>query len=68
MAGNDSTATPNQEIHACEIELTFPTNLQAEQAMQILQVDAEPTDRVTKQFRLIEETKDTDETVVTMLM
>ena len=38
--------------HACEVEVRFPTDLQAEQALQILQVDAEPTDRVTKSFRL----------------
>mmetsp|Transcript_17672 Transcript_17672/g.40552 ORF Transcript_17672/g.40552 Transcript_17672/m.40552 type:complete len:128 (+) Transcript_17672:182-565(+) len=40
-------------IHACEIEVTFPTNLQADQALRILQVDREPTDRVSKSFRLI---------------
>jgi hypothetical protein len=40
-------------IHACEIEITFPTNLQAEQALQILQVDKEPTDRASKSFHLV---------------
>lgn len=40
------------QVHVCEVLVTFPTNLQAEQAMQILQVDAEPTDRVHKSFRL----------------
>lgn len=44
-------------FHACEVQVTFPTNLQAEQALQVLQVDAEPTDRVTKSFRL-EQTND----------
>ena len=39
---------------ACEIEIAFPTNLQAEQALKVLQVDAEPTNRVTKSFRLLE--------------
>jgi hypothetical protein len=39
-------------VHACEVQIDFPTNLQAEQALQILQVDAEPTDRVTKSFRM----------------
>jgi hypothetical protein len=38
--------------HACEVQVTFPTDRQAEEALQILQVDAEPTDRVTKTFRL----------------
>jgi len=38
--------------HACEVQVTFPTDVQAEQALQILQVDAEPTDRVHKSFRL----------------
>jgi hypothetical protein len=41
--------------HACEIEVTFPTNLQAEQALQVLQVDQEPTDRVTKTFHLLKQ-------------
>mmetsp|Transcript_99114 Transcript_99114/g.277601 ORF Transcript_99114/g.277601 Transcript_99114/m.277601 type:complete len:94 (-) Transcript_99114:264-545(-) len=44
-------------LHACEVQIDFPTNLQAEQAMRILQVDAEPTDRVTKSFRM-ENTED----------
>eukprot|EP00536_Pseudo-nitzschia_multiseries_P003190 jgi/Psemu1/301811/fgenesh1_kg.47_\ len=39
--------------HSCEIEVTFPTNLQAEQALKILQVDREPTDRVSKSFQMI---------------
>jgi hypothetical protein len=45
----------NQEhsVHACEVEVTFPTNLQAEQAVQVLQVDQEPTDRVAKSFQLV---------------
>jgi hypothetical protein len=56
-----------QERHACEIQVTFPTDLQAEQAMKILQVDAEPTDRVTKSFRLHEETNE-KETLVSMIV
>lgn len=46
--------------HVCEIDVTFPTDLQAEQALQILQVDKEPTDRVSKTFQLLREegTKD----------
>jgi hypothetical protein len=39
--------------HACEIEVTFATNLQAQQALEILQVDKEPTDRVTKSFEIM---------------
>jgi hypothetical protein len=49
--------------HACEIEVTFPTNLQAEQALQILRVDREPTDRVKKTFDLIKTEIDKNETV-----
>lgn len=41
--------------HVCEIYVTFPTDLQAEQALQILQVDREPTDRVSKAFALVKE-------------
>lgn len=48
----DITTLPS---HACEIDITFPTDLQAEQALQILQVDKEPTDRVSKTFRLVRE-------------
>ena len=40
------------EKHACELEVTFSSAIQAEQAMQIMQVDQEPTDRVTKSFAL----------------
>ncbi|KAG7359863.1 transcription factor Pcc1 [Nitzschia inconspicua] len=40
--------------HTCEVEVTFSTNLQAKQALQVLQVDQEPTDRVTKSFSLVE--------------
>lgn len=55
--GADNTFTFTEKegshcIHACEIEVTFPTNLQAEQALQILQVDKEPTARVSKSFHL----------------
>lgn len=42
-------------LHACEIEVIFPTNEQAEQAIQILQVDREPTERVSKVFHLVNE-------------
>ena len=60
---SDETITKNtcveedgpRHIHACEIEVTFPTNLQAEQALQILRVDKEPTERVSKSFHLVKE-------------
>jgi hypothetical protein len=42
----------NDEKHACDLEVTFCNAVQAEQAMQIMQVDQEPTDRVTKSFSL----------------
>jgi hypothetical protein len=51
--------------HACEVRVSFPTNLQAEQAMQVLQVDPEPTDRVSKSFRL---ENDPDDNQVTMVV
>jgi FtsP/CotA-like multicopper oxidase with cupredoxin domain len=41
--------------HACEIQLAFPTHLQAQQVLQVLQVDQEPTDRVSKSFALVPE-------------
>jgi hypothetical protein len=50
---NDETSNRSDEkLHACEIKLTFPTPLQAQQAMQVLSVDAEPTTRVSKSFRI----------------
>ena len=49
----------NKEFHVCEITITFPTNQQAEQAKQILQVDTEPTDRVTKAFSLLQSNETT---------
>ena len=52
--GAGAAATAHRK-HACEIEVTFPTNLQAEQALKILQVDKEPTDRVSKSFQLVRE-------------
>lgn len=39
-------------LYSCEIQVDFPTDLQAQQALEILQVDSEPTDRVSKSFRL----------------
>ena len=47
--GNSSE---EEKPFVCEIEVAFPTNLQAEQAVKVLQVDAEPTNRVTKAFKL----------------
>jgi len=41
-------------IYTCRIDIKFPTNLQAEQTMQVLQVDKEPGDRVIKTFSVVE--------------
>ena len=51
----DTGAAAAPPSHVCEIDVTFPTDLQAEQALQILQVDREPTDRVSKHFELVRE-------------
>lgn len=48
-------------LYACRIEISFPTNGQAEQAMQVLQVDREPGDRVVKAFSLVKEEGEGDE-------
>jgi hypothetical protein len=61
-----TTAGP-QEPHACEIRVTFPTNLQAEQTLQVLQVDKEPTNRVTKSYRLETKTNEQEE-VISMIV
>jgi hypothetical protein len=73
-ADNDDSTTETskttsgpQEPHACEIRVTFPTNLQAEQSLQILQVDKEPTDRVTKSYRLETKTNEQEE-VISMIV
>ena len=39
--------------YSCQIDIQFPTDRQAEQAMQVLQVDREPGDRVTKSFSVV---------------
>jgi hypothetical protein len=39
--------------YACEIDITFPTALIAEQARDVMQVDKELGDRVTKSFSLL---------------
>ena len=57
-----ATTSSTHRNHACEIEVTFLTNLQAEQALQILQVDREPTDRVSKSFHLVKKEEDTQKT------
>lgn len=54
-AATTSATTTTHPNHVCEIEVAFPTDLQAEQALQILQVDKEPTDRVSKSFQLVRE-------------
>lgn len=50
-----AAAAPTVPKHVCEIDVAFPTDLQAEQALQILQVDREPTDRVSKTFSLVKD-------------
>jgi len=39
--------------YSCRIDIQFPTDRQADQAMQVLQVDREPSDRVTKYFSVV---------------
>lgn len=57
--GHDVTNTDSSEeshqAHCCEIKVSFPTNLQARQAMDVLAVDPEPTNRVSKHFRILQE-------------
>ena len=64
-ATNDSTMSSSSDVHCCELQVLFPTNVQAEQAMQVLQVDEEPSNRVTKTFRLHTERKKKDKTNAT---
>jgi hypothetical protein len=40
--------------YACEIDIAFPTALIAQQTRDVLQVDKELGDRVTKTFSLVE--------------
>lgn len=44
--------TDDKHKHACELEVVFRTASSAEHAVKVLQVDKEPTDRVTKSFQL----------------
>ncbi|CAB9523156.1 Transcription factor Pcc1 [Seminavis robusta] len=41
--------------YAARIDLTFPDNELAEKAIQVLQVDKEPGDRVVKAFSIVQE-------------
>jgi len=41
--------------YGCEIEIAFPTAEHAEQAMRVLQVDREVSDRVARRFELVVE-------------
>ena len=43
---------PSPKMHSCDVRVTFPTNRQAQYALQALQVDKEPTDRVTKSMEI----------------
>eukprot|EP00980_Cylindrotheca_fusiformis_P007845 scaffold1669_cov129-Cylindrotheca_fusiformis.AAC.56 len=56
----DNTDASSNE-NACEIKVTFPTSLQAEQALKVLSVDPEPSTRVVKSFRIENEEGSTDE-------
>ena len=66
-----STPTTEQglssSLHACEVHVTFPTNLQADQAVCVMQVDSEPTVRVNKSFRL-GQVEDAGESKVSMVV
>ena len=44
--------------YACRIEVRFPKNEDAEQAVQGLQVDREPGDRVVKSFSVVKDDAD----------
>ena len=46
------SSPPPPKIHSCDVRVTFPTNRQAQYALQVLQVDKEPTDRVTKSMEI----------------
>jgi hypothetical protein len=41
------------KMHVCEVVVTFPTNLQADYALRVLQVDKEPSDRVQRSFHSV---------------
>lgn len=40
--------------YSCQIDVVFPTNEQAKNAIQVLQVDREPGGRVSKSFSIVE--------------
>ena len=48
-----STLPPTKKPHVCEVCITFPTNLQAEHAWNVLRVDQEPPNRMTKTMEVI---------------
>eukprot|EP00934_Nitzschia_sp_Nitz4_P005247 Nitzschia sp. Nitz4//scaffold66_size103028//54223//54713//NITZ4_004501-RA/size103028-augustus-gene-0.78-mRNA-1//-1//CDS//3329556359//5237//frame0 len=47
-----SPTASSTRMHSCQVQVTFPTNIQAQQVLSALQVDEEPTNRVSKSFRL----------------
>mmetsp|Transcript_55785 Transcript_55785/g.135180 ORF Transcript_55785/g.135180 Transcript_55785/m.135180 type:complete len:122 (-) Transcript_55785:191-556(-) len=49
---NNQTTSASPKMHSCDVRVTFPTNRQAQYALQVLQVDKEPTDRVTKSMEV----------------
>lgn len=55
---NVGSSIAEEKTHSCEVKISFPTDLQAQQAIQILAVDPEPTNRVVKQFRISQEADD----------
>ncbi|CAJ1934152.1 unnamed protein product [Cylindrotheca closterium] len=52
---NVGTSKVEEKPQCCEVKIVFPTNVQAQQAMQVLAVDPEPTNRVAKKFRILQE-------------
>mmetsp|Transcript_55786 Transcript_55786/g.135181 ORF Transcript_55786/g.135181 Transcript_55786/m.135181 type:complete len:129 (-) Transcript_55786:123-509(-) len=49
---NQTTPPSSSKMHSCDVRVTFPTNRQAQYALKVLQVDKEPTDRVTKSMEV----------------
>jgi hypothetical protein len=64
MSTSGTTSIDPRQKHACEIEVTFATNLQAEHALQVMQVDEEPSDRVTKSYQLIQQSENDNHTTL----
>ena len=52
MRSSSSSSSSPPKMHSCDVRVTFPTNRQAQYALQVLQVDKEPTGRVTKSMEI----------------